>query len=169
MASLRSASTWLKVAFACLIIAVILFIVAFATSAWVSYHYRNDYQSIGLWKGRHCTGNFCTEGRFRFSFNYDFHHAVQALECLGLIFILLSLVVLILYIFVDSCRRRNALIAIIVFIFLSVFFIVVGIAVCASKYEDRGFSIAWSMGLAIAAAIFDFVAGVMCVLQIINV
>ncbi|XP_050406769.2 uncharacterized protein LOC126822065 [Patella vulgata] len=167
MASLRSASIWLKVALATLIIAVILFIVAFATSAWMTHTYRQNYQSIGLWKYRKCGGSTCNEGRIGYRWGTDFHHATQAMETLGLIALLLSLLILLLYMFVDSCRRRNALIVTIVFIFVSVFFIVVGIAVCADKYEERGFSIGWSMGLAIAAAIFDFVAGVMCVLQLV--
>ena len=43
---------------------------------------------------------------------------------------------------------------------------VIGFIVFATKYEEKGMDIGWSMGVAIAGCICTFVAGIMCVLQI---
>lgn len=47
----------------------------------------------------------------------DFHKATQAMECIGLIAVLLAFLILLLYCFVNGCRRREALLATIFFIF----------------------------------------------------
>ena len=49
---------------------------------------------------------------------------------------------------------------------VSVFCMVIGFIVFATKYEEKGLDIGWSMGVAIAGCICTFVAGIMCVLQI---
>lgn len=43
---------------------------------------------------------------------------------------------------------------------------VIGFIVFATKYEEKGYEVGWSMGVAIAGCICTFVAGIMCVLQI---
>nr|KAG5687173.1 hypothetical protein BaRGS_033060 [Batillaria attramentaria] len=96
----------------------------------------------------------------------NFHKATQALECIGLIAVFLALLLLLLYCFVDSCRRREALTATIFFIFGAVLCMVIGIIVFATKYEEIGYEIGWSMGVAIAGVICTFIAGVFCVLQL---
>ncbi|KAJ8309391.1 hypothetical protein KUTeg_014265 [Tegillarca granosa] len=96
----------------------------------------------------------------------NWFRATQALECLGLLCMGIALLILFLYFFVSQCKRRKAMIAIILLTFASVIFIVIGIAVFATKFEDRGYDISWSMGLAIAGAVFAFVAGVMEIIEL---
>lgn len=167
----RSLSTWLKIALVVLSLGVILFVVGFATEAWMVapyYHHHPRYNvaySHGLWKFRICDSyNRCSPARY--GNVEDFHKATQAMECLGLIAVLLALLLLILYCFVDSCRRREALLAATFFIFASVVFIVIGIIVFATKMEERGYEVGWSMGVTIAGAILIFISGVFCILQI---
>lgn len=52
-----------------------------------------------------------------------------------------------------------------VFLF-SVLFIVIGIAVFGGKMEQMGYSVGWSMGLAIAGVVLAFLAGIMEVLEL---
>ena len=53
-----------------------------------------------------------------------------------------------------------------VFIFFAVLFIVIGIAVFGGKMEQMGYSVGWSMGLAIAGVVLAFFAGIMEVLEL---
>lgn len=48
----------------------------------------------------------------------------------------------------------------------SVLFIVIGIAVFGGKMEQMGYSVGWSMGLAIAGVVLAFLAGIMEVLEL---
>lgn len=48
----------------------------------------------------------------------------------------------------------------------SVLFIVIGIAVFGEKMEQMGYSVGWSMGLAIAGVVLAFLAGIMEVLEL---
>ena len=50
----------------------------------------------------------------------------------------------------------------------AVFCMVIGFIVFATKYEEHGMEIGWSMGVAMAGCILTFVAGIMCVLQIMG-
>lgn len=51
-------------------------------------------------------------------------------------------------------------------LYFSVLFIVIGMAVFGGKMNDMGYSIGWSMGLAIAGAVLAFLAGIMEVLEL---
>lgn len=53
-----------------------------------------------------------------------------------------------------------------VFIFFAVLFIVIGIAVFGGKMDQMGYSVGWSMGLAIAGVVLAFFAGIMEVLEL---
>ncbi|XP_041354501.1 uncharacterized protein LOC121372276 [Gigantopelta aegis] len=165
MAGFMSASIWLKIALITLLTGTLLYVIGFATVSWMTLWSARQHWAYGLWEQRACHGGSCGTGAVRYRYSEDWQRATQALEVLGLICNLLALLILLLYMFVDQCRRRNALIATIVFIFAAVFFIVVGIAIFAIKLEERGFSVGWSMGIAIVGAIFMFVAGIMSILH----
>ncbi|CAE1309564.1 unnamed protein product [Acanthosepion pharaonis] len=94
----------------------------------------------------------------------DWFKACQALETLGLIALLLAFIILFLYMFVESCRGRNALMAIMMCTFAGVAFVVIGVIIFNTKKGYQMYSIGWSMGLAIAGAIFSFIAGIMVVM-----
>lgn len=52
------------------------------------------------------------------------------------------------------------------FLSFPVVFMIIGISVFATKFENRGGTVGWSMGLAIASAIFAFVSDIMLVLEL---
>ncbi|XP_062587244.1 uncharacterized protein LOC134248873 isoform X3 [Saccostrea cucullata] len=170
----RTASINLKLALVSLTLALILFIVGFSSIYWLQIERpeENYLDSYGLWIHYRCEdprgchedpmnsvylGNKEWTGWFRLT---------QAVECLGLICMVVALLILLLYFFVSSCKQRKALYAIILFTFLSVLFIVIGIAVFGGKMDKMGYSVGWSMGLAIAGAILAFFAGIMEVLEL---
>ncbi|KAL5008856.1 hypothetical protein ScPMuIL_014437 [Solemya velum] len=173
MAGFLSSSIWLKIAFIGLCLASVLFVIGFATVAWMSYdHPQLDY---GLWKTRYCSGRQCQEtevdNRLLRTLQLDgqakdWYRASQVMECFGLVCMLIALILLFVFVFAESCRRRNILIAIIALIFAAVVFMIIGISVFATKFENRGGSVGWSMGLAIASAIFAFVSDIMLVLEL---
>ncbi|KAK7103513.1 uncharacterized protein [Littorina saxatilis] len=166
----RTISTWLKIALVCLSLGVLLFVIGFATESWVvvdSGHHRG-YVVFGLWKTKDCRTSYaCSTHKYDNRYLQDYHKATQAMECLGLIGMLLAFLLLLLYVFVDSCRRREALLATIFFLFGAVVCMVIGFIVFATHYENYSSDIGWSMGVAIAGCILTFIAGVMCVLQIL--
>ncbi|PVD26603.1 hypothetical protein C0Q70_14280 [Pomacea canaliculata] len=87
------------------------------------------------------------------------------MECIGLIAVLLAFLILLLYCFVNGCRRREALLATIFFIFGAVIAMVIGYIIFGTKYEGAGYEVGWSMGVAIAGTVLIFIAGIMSVLQ----
>ncbi|OWF46633.1 uncharacterized protein LOC110455464 isoform X2 [Mizuhopecten yessoensis] len=167
MAGWNTSSTWMKIALICLCLGLLLFVIAFATTGWMVYTAYGYDRANGLWEFKDCTGRGCVSGDVNPNrLMNDWYRATQAMECFGLICIVIATFLLLLYFFVASCKRRNALLATIVFTFASVGFIVIGIAIFASKFDNYGYEVGWSMGLAIAAAILAFVAGIMEVLEI---
>ncbi|XP_021361291.1 uncharacterized protein LOC110455464 isoform X1 [Mizuhopecten yessoensis] len=170
-------TVWLKIGLALQLVSTILFIVGFSTDVWIFATFREDARrEYGLWRYLFYTYSSRYEdmGAIRANIGNnaivitrsDWYRATQAMECFGLICIVIATFLLLLYFFVASCKRRNALLATIVFTFASVGFIVIGIAIFASKFDNYGYEVGWSMGLAIAAAILAFVAGIMEVLEI---
>lgn len=173
---LQSLSIWLKIGLVCVSLGALLFIIGFSTDSWMLDHGRYDHRSYqhhqqqwsteGLWRQLVCNVNRCDSSRYRSFQVPDFHKATQAMECLGLICQLLAVLLLVLYICVDQCRRRNVMLTVIFFLFAAVGFMVIGFVVFAVKYEAYGYEVGWSMGIAIAGCILVFVAGIMCVMQI---
>ncbi|XP_061172540.1 uncharacterized protein LOC133181903 isoform X1 [Saccostrea echinata] len=155
-------------------------LVGIMTSVWAVHKYSDGHGfsrsvSYGLWYFRRCGGfrinEECTKGKLlQKDIEYfgpeGWFRLTQAVECLGLICMVVALLILLLYFFVSSCKQRKALYAIILFTFLSVLFIVIGIAVFGGKMDQMGYSVGWSMGLAIAGALLAFFAGIMEVLEL---
>ncbi|XP_022335113.2 uncharacterized protein LOC111131736 isoform X3 [Crassostrea virginica] len=171
----RTASTNLKLGLVLLSIALVLFVVGFSSSFWVKRdlpnvtNYRDTY---GLWAHNKCEEpRGCHEDSINSVYLENrswtgWFRLTQAVACLGLICMVVALLILLLYFFVSSCKQRKALYAIILFTFLSVLFIVIGIAVFGGKMEQMGYSVGWSMGLAIAGVVLAFFAGIMEVLEL---
>lgn len=173
----RDATLYMKLAFVSFLLGFILYVVGFSTLYWEYYQTtESSTKVIGLWK-------YLLEYRYskqaqaarshsssaqipKYVFNSGWFRLTQAVECLGLICMVIALLILLLYFFVSSCKQRKALYAIILFTFLSVLFIVIGIAVFGGKMEQMGYSVGWSMGLAIAGVVLAFLAGIMEVLEL---
>lgn len=69
--------------------------------------------------------------------------------------------------FVTGCICfQNILLTFVIYTYFSVLFIVIGIAVFGGKMEQMGYSVGWSMGLAIAGVVLAFLAGIMEVLEL---
>ncbi|XP_048735264.1 uncharacterized protein LOC125650773 isoform X3 [Ostrea edulis] len=173
----KEATTYMRFAFISFVLAFILYVIGFSTFYWG--HFQTTESStkvIGLWKYLleykyqnkvHEARNYISSAQIpKYIFNSGWFRLTQAVECLGLICMVVALLLLLLYFFVSSCKQRKALYAIILFTFLSVLFIVIGMAVFGGKMNDMGYSIGWSMGLAIAGAVLAFLAGIMEVLEL---
>ncbi|XP_005104357.1 uncharacterized protein LOC101852108 [Aplysia californica] len=165
----RTASVWLKVAIICMGLGLLLFVIGFATVAWKVDRYPGKTE-VGLWQTYYCSGRGC--GSYKYAVVTDFHRAVQAMECIGLIGFFLAILVLLLYLCMDSCRRRDFLQAATVFTFVGVVFSCIGYTMFGASDSDynlgRGREVGWSMGVAIAGTVAYGVAGLMLILQLIG-
>lgn len=155
-----SSSKWINIAFGALTLGLLLFVIGFSTNYWAV---RNP-NHLGLWQSHMCYRYGCRDFSNVSSNNADWFKACQALETLGLIALLLAFIILFLYMFVESCRGRNALMAIMMCTFAGVAFVIIGIIIFNTKKGYQMYNIGWSMGLAIAGAIFSFIAGIMVVM-----
>ncbi|KAI8788432.1 hypothetical protein Bpfe_026973, partial [Biomphalaria pfeifferi] len=99
-----------------------------------------------------------------------YHQAIQAMECLGLIGFFLALLFLFLYVFANSCRRRDILQAVTALAFAGLAFACIGFAIFGSStnienHRGYGGQVGWSMGLAIGGAILYAIGGIMLIVQ----
>ncbi|CAG5121152.1 unnamed protein product [Candidula unifasciata] len=172
---LRTASVWLKGAIISFAIGLLLFVIGFATTSWVVYHHRglrNDYQNNGLWQSYVCRNNqHCTT--YSLYYLNDYHRAIQAMECLGLIGYIISLVILLLYLCADSCRRRDFLQATTAITFAGILFACIGFALFGSHSNQENIqgvngNIGWSMGIAIAGTVLYGLGGIFLIVQLIR-
>ncbi|GFR70386.1 hypothetical protein ElyMa_003785100 [Elysia marginata] len=93
------------------------------------------------------------------------------MECLGLIGFFLGLATLLLYLCMDSCRRRDFLQACTAFVFAGLLFACIGFALFGSKDNRENYKrgeIGWSMGLSIAGSVLYGVAGFCLILQLVR-
>lgn len=182
----NTASVWIKVALFCLVLSVVLFVIGFATISWMSndgrdYHGYGWTDDWGLWRRKTCEyrrGCLSEKLNTRVLTFYgleDSHRAVQAFESMGLICIAMALLIMLLFVFIDRMRKRSPLIAIIVFTFAAVVFMVIGFIVMATQFDSddyrrrRGMislSPHWSMWIAIVGCVLAFISGVMCVIDL---
>ncbi|KAK3790259.1 hypothetical protein RRG08_034822 [Elysia crispata] len=165
----RSASIFLKIALACAAVGLLLFVIGFATTSWTTRHYHRDDWYFGLWQQKTCNPRDCrTDSYGRLN---DYHRAIQAMECLGLIGFILGLVSLLLYMCMDSFRRRDFLQASTAFIIAGLLFACIGFALFGSKDNRENKlsgEIGWSMGLAIAGSVLYGVSGICLILQLVR-
>ncbi|KAK3603061.1 hypothetical protein CHS0354_015754 [Potamilus streckersoni] len=171
----NTASIWIKVALAALALGSLLFTIGYATVAWMTYtaaHVDDDY---GLWRHSYCSQQRCTDDRLtapylRLRGWTDWYQATQAFETMGLICILLALLIILLFVFIDRMRKRSPLIAIIVFCFAAVVFMVIGFIIINVKFDSvhlyNPYGIGWSQGLAISGCVCAFIAGIMSIIDL---
>lgn len=55
-------SRWIKTAIILLLVALLLYIIGFATISWLFFDNSRESFEIGLWKVRKCTGDYCITG-----------------------------------------------------------------------------------------------------------
>ncbi|BFZ11754.1 hypothetical protein BsWGS_14793 [Bradybaena similaris] len=171
---LRTASVWLKGAAICFAIGLILFIIGFATTSWIVYRgvdYRN-FRNSGLWSAYICVSNYHCQ-TYTYGDVNDYHRAIQAMECLGLIGYILAIILLLLYLCADSCRRRDVIQATTAVTFAGVLFACIGFAVFGSSSNNenhlgRGGDIGWSMAVAITGSILYGLGGIFLIIQLIR-
>lgn len=165
----RTASIWLKIAVACAAVGLVLFVIGFATTSWTVRDYRNgDSYSFGLWQRTRCYRGCETESYGQLN---DYHRAIQAMECLGLIGFFLGLATLFLYMCMDSCRRRDFLQACTAFIFVGLLCACIGFAIFGSKdnrENHRSGDMGWSMGIAIAGSCLYGLSELCLILQLVR-
>ncbi|CAG5126861.1 unnamed protein product [Candidula unifasciata] len=168
MANIFSTSSiWMKIASFSVLIGLILFVIGFATPAWRVY---GSQETRGLWQFHTCIFGCRTVSYGQVN---DFHRAIQAMECIGLIGYVLSAVCVLLYLCADSFRRRNCLQATTALTFAGIIFASIGYALfgATSDGDNRngyGSDMGWSMGVSLAGTILYGVAGIMLILQLVR-
>uniref|UniRef100_A0A0B6YS64 MARVEL domain-containing protein n=1 Tax=Arion vulgaris TaxID=1028688 RepID=A0A0B6YS64_9EUPU len=171
----RTSSIWLKVALISFAVGLLLFVIGFATTSWITFPYQRDlheYRHSGLWQQYSCdTRRYCSTTSY-YILN-DYHRAIQAMECLGLIGYILAILILLLYLCADKYRRRDFLQATTAITFAGVLFACIGFALFGSSanrenmYGHYG-TIGWSMGIAIAGTVLYAIGGIMLIIQLIR-
>ncbi|CAL1530689.1 unnamed protein product [Lymnaea stagnalis] len=163
----RAASTLLKIAIIAFALGLLLFIIGFATNSWkIGFNlYPFGY---GLWNYFRCDRG-CVN--YPISQPNDFHSAIQAMECLGLIGFGLALLILLLYLCADSCRRRHILQVTTALAFAGILFACIGFALFGSNDMHnigRSQDVGWSMGIAIAGTVIYAIGGIMLIVQLVR-
>lgn len=179
MAGWGAASIPLRVALIVLCLALVVFVIGFATKGWAHNKYGTDNfaeavripvyveQELGLWAYDVCyTSRYyqCDDrdiGLFIDNLRCgDWYHAVQGIECLGLILMVAALILLFLYFFVQSLKQRRYLLIIIGLTFGAVVFIIIGVGIYGSKIKDIYYKLGWSFGVTIGGAVLAAIAGI---------
>ncbi|XP_022333692.2 uncharacterized protein LOC111130757 [Crassostrea virginica] len=189
-----AASIPLRIALVVLCLALVVFVIGFATKGWSHRKFASEISvpnlripvyveyELGLWAYDVCYTDRtdyrfgsraaslarqyyqCTDsdigGFIRTLPCGDWYHAVQALECLGLILMVAALILLFLYFFVQSIKQRKYLLIITALTFGAVAFIVIGVGVYGSKIKDLHHKLGWSFGVTVGSAVLGFVAGI---------
>merc|ERR1711994_732057 len=119
--------------FVCLAISTVLYVIGFATMDWAI----KGEDRIGLWETCRTTTHMQSE---------DWFHAVQALISIGLVGLVLC-----------------TIIALVIFCFLSVIFMVVGFAIFGVNMED---AVNWSFAITVVASVFCLIAGILSIVQL---
>lgn len=191
MAGWGAASIPLRIALIVLCLALVVFVIGFATKGWAHNKYGTEISvmsvripvyvehELGLWAYDVCYTERSIDPRkyLRYARYYqcsdssigpfidslgcgDWYHAVQGIECLGLILMVAALILLFLYFFVQSLKQRKYLLIIIGLTFGAVVFIILGVGIYGSKIKDIYYKLGWSFGVTIAGAVLAAVAGI---------
>lgn len=191
MAGWGAASIPLRVALIVLCLALVVFVIGFATKGWAHNKFGTDIiaeamripvyveHEIGLWAYDVCytergggLNKYLRYARYYQCGDRDiglfidglrcggWYHAVQGIECLGLILMVAALILLFLYFFVQSMKQRKYLLITIGLTFGAVVFIIIGVGIYGSKIKDIYYKLGWSFGVTIAGAVLAAVAGI---------
>ncbi|KAK2167851.1 hypothetical protein LSH36_23g07027 [Paralvinella palmiformis] len=134
--------------FVALTLAILLYVIGFATTAWsINGAYRE-----GLWENCRCG---------KIGDAQDWFHAVQAMITIGLIGLILAFLLVCIYMCVHSLSKNKTLIALVIVCFLSVVFMVIGFIIYGSKRDG----LHWSFAVTVISSILCLVAGILSVVQ----
>lgn len=134
--------------FVTLTLAILLYVMGFATVAW---SVRGAYRE-GLWEACRCGKHGDVDDWFR---------AVQAMLIIGLIGLIIAFLLVCIYMCVHSLSKNKTLIALVIVCFLSVVFMVIGFIIYGSKRDG----LHWSFAVTVISSILCLVAGVLSVVQ----
>ncbi|ELU11543.1 hypothetical protein CAPTEDRAFT_215353 [Capitella teleta] len=135
--------------FICISLAVVLYVIGFATVAWSI----RGSDHTGLWEACRCGKQGNDEDWFR---------ATQAMITMGLIGVCLSFILVCIYMCVHSVSKNTTLIALTIICFLSVLCCLIGLGIFGSKVKD---DVNWSFALTCIAGIFTLFGGILSILQ----
>lgn len=139
--------------FVLLCCSLVLFLVGFATEAWAYSGGRRE----GLWEECDCRSKSKAE---------DWFHAVQAMESIGLVTLLVSFLLIAIYMCVHTVSKNSTIIALVCFCFLAVIFMVIGFAIYGVEMDKKGFNLSWSYALSIVSAVLCLIAGIVSIVQL---
>jgi len=128
--------------------AAVLYVIGFATNAW---RIENNYHE-GLWESCTCHPKKIVEDWFR---------ATQAMITIGLIGLIFSLVLAVVYLCVHSISKNTTILALIIACFISVMFMLVGFII----YGVKSYGLNWSFVLSVVASIMCLIAGILGIVQ----
>jgi len=145
--------------FVCLTAAAILFAVGFATNNWAVVE--GDSKDVdpthrGLWQACSCPVATQTVEK------EDWFLATQAMITIGLIGIVICLILSGLYLTVHTISKNSTILALVIFCFLTVIFMVVGYAIFGSY---MGTDVNWSFALCVLSSVFCLIAGILAIVQ----
>lgn len=138
--------------FVCLAVATVLYVIGFATMDWAFDEANNS--RIGLWET--CRTDVHSQTQ-------DWFHAVQALITIGLVGLVLCIILAIIYLCVHTVSKNSTIIALVIFCFLSVVFMVVGFVIFGIHMES---AVNWSFAISVVASVFCLIAGILAIVQL---
>lgn len=112
-----------------LVVSLVLFIVAFATTGWHMDRTQVEDKKVGLWDVCHCDQTWAWEEESWFK-------ATQAMTIIALIFFSITVVLAIMFVQCASLRFPILMPVIILLSFLTVVFIIIGLSVFGSFVTD---------------------------------
>ncbi|CAH1794970.1 unnamed protein product [Owenia fusiformis] len=135
--------------FFCIAIALVLYVVGFSTTAWIVTRYDDE----GLWERCRCDLNGRDDGWFR---------ATQAMICIGLLGLIISLICIFIYMCVHSVSKNQTLLALTIVCFITVAFMAIGFVVFGANVKSN---VSWSFVLCVVGGIFTLIAGILSAVQ----
>jgi len=142
-----------------LVISLMLYIVAFATTGWHMDRSQAKDLKVGLWDACHCDQAWDWEETSWFK-------ASQAMTTIGLIFFSITAVMAIVFVQCHSLRHNYMMPAIILLGFLTVVFIVIGLSVFGVFINDTALTgnLGYSFVLAAVAGVGCFLAAFLAII-----
>ncbi|KAL4227762.1 hypothetical protein ACF0H5_013198 [Mactra antiquata] len=161
------ASSWAKVGLVLLVLAFGLHCAGYGTNYWMVRHTARDNLNfgIGLWEYTNCSGSYkapCSFGDFPSEYKEDYVKAVQAMESCGLIIMFVSMICLTFYVASRRSRTRGLAIAILILLFASAGFIVIGMIVWLACMPTNHYG-GWSMGLTVFSSTLCITVAIMLI------
>jgi len=145
--------------FVCLVSSALLYVVGFATNSWAIIESESENVSPthqGLWA--HCT---CPPESTK-TMQEEWFWATQAMIALGLLGLIVCLILSGLYLTVHTISKNSTILALVIFCFLTVIFMVVGFAIFGSY---MGGDVNWSFAICVIASLFCLIAAILAIVQ----